>query len=204
MSVANTYQKRFMYKAKDLPQTPLTIHGGIGLGVGSISEDSSNSSSNEQGVNGASSSSPTTSRLEMHNERGRDTPSSTSSLSSSLGPTSTSLDKNELFFLTNVYCCVLMLPLWWFIDGRRMLLAHHNHEADHLAASANDAAVAAAAGTGIRGPPSSALVTPYVMCMVLANTAPMVLQVRNNIFGWYELGIGSEHLTLNSRLRNLI
>mmetsp|Transcript_13734 Transcript_13734/g.25290 ORF Transcript_13734/g.25290 Transcript_13734/m.25290 type:complete len:433 (+) Transcript_13734:217-1515(+) len=141
MSVANTYQKRLMYKAKDLPPStlPLTNHGGTG----------SNGGGGGVGNNGS------------HGE---------SNLTATSGATSTSLDKNELFFLANFYSCALMLPLWWFIDGRRMLLGGH---ADLTMGPATRD------GTGLGEDglhaPAAALGS-YVLCMVLANTVPMVLQ----------------------------
>eukprot|EP00614_Pseudopedinella_elastica_P019545 CAMPEP_0172647060 /NCGR_PEP_ID=MMETSP1068-20121228/240557_1 /TAXON_ID=35684 /ORGANISM="Pseudopedinella elastica, Strain CCMP716" /LENGTH=540 /DNA_ID=CAMNT_0013461333 /DNA_START=732 /DNA_END=2354 /DNA_ORIENTATION=- len=75
------------------------------------------------------------------------------------------LDKNELFFLANLYSLLLMVPLWWRVDGRRLLAAFGPPNAARLAgAAALDGAA-----------PAEAL-APGVFLMALASTAPMVLQ----------------------------
>lgn len=62
-------------------------------------------------------------------------------------PQVSSFDQNELFFLTNFFSVLMMLPFWWLIDGKRMWAAT-NPDWE----------------------------TYYVSLMVLGNTAPNVVQ----------------------------
>jgi len=149
MSVANTYQKRYMHKGG--AGHGARPHGdgygdddGDGDGGGNGDDDGNGDGDGRAKVGAAATSSLPGSLPGIRPSP----PSCLGAIPEGSGgsPDDASLDKDELFFLTNLYSFALMFPLWWHEDWHRL--------------------------TALGAPPPSG----YILALALTNTAPAVMQ----------------------------